>query len=504
MLNILCLKLQNILPYITDDINSYTHSSQKKKNMTNSELVFIPSPGAGHLPPTVELAKLLLHRENRLSITIIIMKVPFGGTYDTETLNSTPRLRFIKIPSDESTIALISPATFLSAFVEHHKSHVRNIVCGIIDSNTAQLVGFVVDMFCVAMVDVANEFGAPTYTYFTSGAAILGLLFYLQTKRDEEDHDVTELKKDSESELSIPSYINPVPVKVLPDAVFDKEGGSKMFLDLPKRFRQTKGIIVNSFHELESHGIEFLSGDDDIPPVFPVGPILNLKNTMSNDNKTDDIMTWLNEQPERSVVFMCFGSMGSFPEKQIKEMAAAIERSGQRFLWSLRRPTSKEKIESHKEYEDPDEVLPEGFLERTSGVGKVIGWAPQMRVLSHPSVGGFVSHCGWNSTLESIWCGVPIAAWPIYAEQQANAFQLVVDLGIAADIRMDYRTNIKPGGKEMFVTAEEIESGIRRVMSDAQIRKKAKEMKQKSRFAVSEGGSSYASIGCFIHHLMNL
>jgi len=182
----------------------------------------------------------------------------------------------------------------------------------------------------------------------------------------------------------------------------------------------------------------------------------------------------------------------------VKEIAVAIERSGQRFLWSLRRPPPKGKMEYPKEYENPEEVLPEGFLERTSSIGKVIGWAPQTAVLSHPSVGGFVSHCGWNSTLESIWFGVPIAAWPIDAEQQLNAFQLLVDLGMAAEIKMDYQTNMRPGGREMFVTAGEIESGIRRVMSDGEIKKKVKTMKEKSRMAVSNEGSSYEAIRRFI------
>lgn len=432
-----------------------------------------------------------------------MMKLPLEAKHNTETPASTHRLRFIDIPADDSTKDLISPNTFLTNFIEHNKPHVANIVRGIIESDSVRLAGFVVDMFCVAMTDVANDFGAPTYLYFTSSAATLGLMYYLQAKRDEKDHDVTELK-DSESELSIPSYVNLVPAKVLPTVLFDKDGGSKMFLDLAKRFRKVKGIIVNTFQELENHGIKsLLYSYGDVPRVFPVGPILNLKNTTDDDSKSNKIITWLNEQPESSVVFLCFGSMGSFDEEQVKEMAIAIERSGQRFLWSLRRPPPKEKIEYPEEYENPEEVLPEGFLERTTSIGKVIGWAPQTAVLSHPSVGGFVSHCGWNSTLESIWYGVPIAAWPVYAEQQLNAFQLVVELGIAAEIRIDYRSNMRPGGREMFVTAEEIESGIRRLMSDGEIRKKVKGMKEKSRVAVSDGGSSYTAIGHFIdNHLM--
>lgn len=471
--------------------------------MTTSQLVFIPAPGAGHLPPTVELAKLLLHRHQQLSVTIIIMKLPLEQKHTTETLNSTHGpLRFIDIPCEESTKNLNTPKTFVTGFIENQKPRVRNFVRGIItESDSVRLVGLVVDMFCIPMIDVANEFGAPTYIYFTSNAGVLGLILHLQAKHDEEGYDVTDLK-DSELELSIPSYVNPIPAKVLPTELLDKEGGSETFIDLARRFRESKGIIINTFKELESHGVDSLSScDANIPPVFPVGPILNLKNTR-NDGKTDEILRWLNDQPESSVVFLCFGSMGCFDEEQVKEIAVAVERSGQRFLWSLRRPPPKETMGHPKEYENPEEVLPEGFLDRTSNVGKVIGWSPQMAVLSHTSVGGFVSHCGWNSTLESIWCGVPVAAWPLYAEQQLNAFELVVELGMAAEIRMDYRTNMRAGGSEMIVRAEEIENGIRRLMSDGEMRKKVKDMKEKSRLAISEGGSSYISIQRFIHHVM--
>ncbi|PWA59223.1 UDP-glycosyltransferase 71E1 [Artemisia annua] len=397
-------------------------------------------------------------------------------------------------------MASVTPKPFCLPLSRHNKIHVRNIVReNIIESNSVRLVGFVLDMFCMTMVDVANEFGVPTYNYFTSSASMLGLMFDLQAKRDEEGNDVTELK-DLGLELSIPSFVNPVPAKVLPELVLNK-GGAKMFLDLAKRFRETKGIIINTFQELERHGVEYLlSSNANIPPLFPVGPILNLSKA-KNDSITEVIMTWLNDQPESSVVFLCFGSMGSFSEKQVKEIAVALERSGHRFLWSLRRPQPKGKMEQPKEYENYEEVLPEGFIERTSSVGKVIGWAPQTHVLSHPSVGGFVSHCGWNSTLESIWCGVPIAAWPLYAEQQINAFQLVVELGITAEIRIDYRCDMRRGINNITVAAEEIEEGIRRLMNDHEMRNKVKEMKEQSRLAVLEGGSSYASIGFFIDHL---
>ncbi|KAE8690105.1 Anthocyanidin 3-O-glucosyltransferase 6 [Hibiscus syriacus] len=119
------------------------------------------------------------------------------------------------------------------------------------------------------------------------------------------------------------------------------------------------------------------------------------------------------------------------------------EQSGHRFLWSLRRPEEAVKgmMRIPTDYENMAEVLPEGFLDRTADIGKVIGWAPQAAILGHPATGGFISHCGWNSTLESIWFGVPMVAWPLFAEQQLNALTLVEELGLAVEIKMDYRNH---------------------------------------------------------------
>ncbi|KAL2543114.1 UDP-Glycosyltransferase superfamily protein [Abeliophyllum distichum] len=228
--------------------------------------------------------------------------------------------------------------------------------------------------------------------------------------------------------------------------------------------------------------------DSKIPPVFPVGPVINLKQKPDED---EGIRRWLDNQPTSSVVFLCFGSWGSFKGEQVKEVAIALERSGYSFLWSLRPPMD---VDFSSDYDYREEILPEGFLERTSGVGKVISWAPQLAVLSHPAVGGFISHCGWNSILESLWFGVPIAAWPMYAEHHFNAFEMVVEFGMAVDINMD---------SKMIVTCEDIERGIRQLMNGNEIRKKAKEMKEKSHITLMEHGSSYDFLGRLIDGIMH-
>ena len=115
-----------------------------------------------------------------------------------------------------------------------------------------------------------------------------------------------------------------------------------------------------------------------------------------------------------------------------------------------------------------------------------------------------MSHCGWNSTLESLWFGVPMATWPVYAEQQLNAFQLVKELGISVEIRMDYRYvwNTKKGN--FVVKAKEIKNGIKKVMNlDEEMKSKAREMKNKGREALEIGGSSYDWLGRFIEDVLS-
>ncbi|KAL6976031.1 putative UDP-glucose flavonoid 3-O-glucosyltransferase 3 [Sarracenia purpurea var. burkii] len=324
---------------------------------------------------------------------------------------------------------------------------------------------------------------------------------------DDHNFDVTELEG-SDAELAIPTFSNPVPTKVLPSVLVEKEyGSSKVFLRIAKKLRETKGIMINTFEELEFHAVNILSGDDKIPPLYPVGPVLNLDggSNEGRNQRSEEIMRWLDNQPLSSVVFLCFGSMGTFDEPQVKEIATALENSGHRFLWALRRPPPKGKVGFPGDYENLNEVLPEGFLERTAEIGKVIGWAPQVAVLSHPAVGGFVSHCGWNSTLESLWYGVPVATWPMYAEQQGNAFQMVKEFGLAVEITLDYRKDLRMESN-VIVTAAEIEGGIRRLMdgdTSTGIKKKVKEMSRKSRIAVAEGGPSYNSMGRFIEDVIN-
>lgn len=482
--------------------------------MKKAEVVFIPLPAMGHIITAVELAKLIVERDDRVSASVLMMNPPLDSTTTkyTESLTASTlpnRIRVVHLPSLEHTAVSNMAASWMASLAEAQKPHVKEFVSKIkaqselSPHDSPQLAGFVVDTFVLGMNDLAGEFGVPWYVFSASGAAFIGSMLYLQTLHDEVKGDLPELK-DSDAELEIPSLVNRLPAKLLPSVVLKRESLAS-FLGAARRLKHARGILINTFKELESHAINSLS-KGEIPPVYPVGPIVRCKGNSydvgsSEINDYKDIMQWLDDQPPCSVVFLCFGSWGCFSGDQVKEIADALEQCGHRFLWCLRKPPCKGKIESPSDYADFQEILPEEFLDRSAKIGKVIKWAPQVEILGHKAIGGFVSHCGWNSTLESILSGVPIATWPLYGEQQFNAFEMVIELGLAVEIKMDYRKDLSKDG--IIVSSEDIQRGLKLLMDpESEIRKKVKEMSQLSRKALMEDGSSYSALAHLIEDIM--
>ncbi|CAN7118578.1 UDP-glycosyltransferase 71B5 isoform X1 [Brassica rapa] len=466
------------------------------------ELVFIPAAEIGHLRSTVELAKKLLNEDDRLSITVLIIPRPSADDSDHVTPLFTPsqdRLRHVTIsPADQPPDVPLDP----QAYMDNQKPKVRDAVSKLLDS-PPRLAGFVVDMFCTSMIEVADEFKVPTYMMYTSNAAFLGITLHLQLMFDEKKYDVSELDE-SVNELDFPCLTRPYPVKCLP-YLFTSKQWLPFFFDQARNFRKMKGILVNTVAELEPHSLKIFSrggyGGDDLPQAYPVGPLFHLQNDVV-EGKQSEVLRWLDEQPARSVVFLCFGSMGGFNEEQTREIAVALERSGYRFLWSLRRGSPDILTEPPGDYADLEEVLPEGFSDRTSERGKVIGWAPQVAVLAKPAIGSFVTHCGWNSMLESLWFGVPMVTWPLYAEQKINAFEMVEELGLAVEIRRFFKGDLL-GGEMETVAAEDIERAVRRVMEEgSDVRKRVEEMAEKCHVALEDGGSSQVALRKFVRDVV--
>lgn len=465
--------------------------------MSKYELVFVPLPAMGHLVPAVEFAKLVVGRDERFSITLLIIKAPFMPSPVTHYIHSVSAsffgpIRFLHLPPPDPSPPS-SPSSFLHNLMESQKPLVRDAVRQLILSQPgSRLAGIVLDMWFTSMMDVADELGVPSYVFYTSSAASLSIRLHLQALHDHQGVGFAEFAGSDESELVFPGLANSIPARVLLAWVEREGGGFTGLLDNARKLREAKGIIVNTFMELESRAIESMAADDGTPPVYPVGPLLNSNHGDQHNNKDYwGVMKWLDDQPPSSVVFLCFGGVGGFREDQTKNIASGIDKSGYRFLWTLRRPPPKGKIQDSGDYSDPSEVLPAGFLDRTSEIGKIISWAPQTDVLAHPAIGGFVSHCGWNSTLESMWNGVPMATWPIHAEQPLNAFLIVKELKIGVEIRLDYKKDTR----DDVITADEMESRMTSLMSgDIEMRERRMRIRDESTKALSmeEGGASFS------------
>ncbi|KAK1357195.1 UDP-glucose iridoid glucosyltransferase-like [Heracleum sosnowskyi] len=250
--------------------------------------------------------------------------------------------------------------------------------------------------------------------------------------------------------------------------------------------RTSSAIICNTVHHLEPEEIVQFQ---HIYPLqyFPIGPLHILAPTSSSSllEPDTDCLTWLDNQAPRSVIYVSIGSLAILQKEELAEMAWGLASSNQPFLWVVRSDAVPE-----SEWAD---LIPEGFLETVGERGCIVKWAPQKDVLEHNAVGGFWSHCGWNSTLESISAGVPMICWPCFSDQKVNSRYLshVWKVGLELDHKLERGV---------------IKESIRRLMVDNEgekIRVRANDLKQKMKISVSEGGLSYASLNNLVDFILS-
>ncbi|XP_010658726.1 UDP-glucosyltransferase 29 isoform X2 [Vitis vinifera] len=185
-------------------------------------------------------------------------------------------------------------------------------------------------------------------------------------------------------------------------------------------------ILIRSFKEIEERFIDFLS-NLNAKTVVPVGPLL--QDQLDEEDAETEMVEWLSKKDPASSVFVSFGSEYFLSKEELEEVAYGLELSKVNFIWVVRFPMGdKTRVE---------EALPEGFLSRVGDKGMVVeGWAPQKKILRHSSIGGFVSHCGWGSVMESMNFGVPIVAMPMHLDQPFNA-KLVEAHGVGIEVKRD-------------------------------------------------------------------
>ncbi|XWS59596.1 hypothetical protein CRYUN_Cryun08bG0135700 [Craigia yunnanensis] len=268
------------------------------------------------------------------------------------------------------------------------------------------------------------------------------------------------------------------------------------------------GIVVNTFEELETEYVKEykrVKGDK----VWCIGP-LSACNKLNSDkaergqkHSIDDnhcLKPWLDSKKPGKVIYACLGSISGLTTWQLVELGLGLEASNQAFIWVIRGGKKSEGLEKW--------ISEEQFEERIKDRGLIIrGWAPQLWILSHPAIGGFLTHCGWNSTLEGICAGVPIIACPLFAEQFFNE-KLVVDvLGIGASVGVE--AAVTWGLEEklgLLMKREQVKQAIDKVMDKSNIgeerRKRAKELGEIANKAIEERGSSYQNMEMLIEFVL--
>nr|ABR17572.1 unknown [Picea sitchensis] len=479
-------------------------------------VVAVPFMGQGHLIPFMELAKLLASQ----GLTVSYITTP-GNAKRLEPQfqgsNLDIRLVTLPMPSVEGLPPGVEssdnvPYNFFEKLVD--SSHKlagpfeewleQQMSAKEIPHYPPAISCIIGDMTTGWIHRSGDKFGIPIVVFYTAGAfawSVMHSVFnYMPQKSvegDDELFDVPELSFDLKMRKSdlTPAQRDP---DSFPRWAFVTESINQSM--------EGRGILINTFYELDSSGIHQIRSLTR-KPVWSIGPILSPaafddtvidRRFINSRGKAADIdeeecLRWLYSRPPQSVVFVCLGSQFILNDKQICALATGLEGSGQAFVWAITRPQTEPKPTA------TEVGLPKGFEERTRDRGLIIwGWAPQLLILSHPSIGAFLSHCGWNSTLESVSMGIPMITWPMIADQPYNSKLLEERLGVA--IRICAGVNSVPN-------EEEVRRAVTMLLAEEEgktMRRKAQELRKHAKIAVNKEGSSFTDLQDFVRDMQQL
>ncbi|CAH2033611.1 unnamed protein product [Thlaspi arvense] len=428
-------------------------------------VVCVPFPAQGHINPMLKVAKLLHTRGFHVTfVNTVYNHNRLLRSRGTNALDGIPSFRFETIPDglpeiDGDTmqdVPSLCESTMKNCLAPF-KELLRRINAG---DDVPQVSSIVSDGTMCFTLDAAKELGVPEVIFWTTSAC--GFLAYL--------HFISFIEKGlcplkDESYLDtridwIPSMRN-LRLKDIPSFIRATKPDDIMlnfFVHEVDQVKRASAIILNTFDDLEHDTIQSLQSI--LPPVYSIGPLHLLVNRdIDQDSEIGrlesnlwreemECLDWLDTKSRNSVVFVNFGSITVMSAKQLQEFAWGLAATGKEFLWVIR-----------PDLVDGDvAVLPPDFLTETADRRMLATWCPQEKVLAHPAVGLFLTHSGWNSTLESLSGGVPMVCWPFFAEQQTNC----------KFCRDEWEVGMEIGGD---VKREEVEAVVRELMDGEKGRK---------------------------------
>ncbi|XP_057863927.2 LOW QUALITY PROTEIN: linamarin synthase 2 [Cryptomeria japonica] len=475
--------------------------------MNGLHAVIVPYPAQGTINPLINLAHLLSSRG--VFITFVNTEwshrcMSKAADKDNDDHNSTSTFRFLSIPDglppDHGRLS--NPAEHIIAIenlgpvLEHH------LRCGL-PEGAPPITCIIAESFMSCTLQVANNMGVPRVIFWPMCAAssIAQCNSNLLLSRGHIPVKVEELKREDKVITCLPGNLPPL----LPSdlcSFYRTTDTSNVYFQWFLRESQFQSkadyVLVNTFDELEApQTVSALSCNGC--PALAVGPVFlpnflegkDLCKQASLLEQDESCLKWLDTQQPDSVIYVSFGSLAVSSNEQLEELAVGLEKSEHPFLWVLRMDIAR----------GTPATLPEGFEERTKDRGVIVKWAPQVKVLSHTSVGGFLTHCGWNSTLESMSMGIPMLGWPHFSDQ-------FLDCRFCKDVwKIGIDLEGVDVGENVVVRREEIEKGVRRLMEGKEaeeLRKRGMELKEAAFKAVGEGGSSFLNLNRFIQDMMQL
>ncbi|KAM3383476.1 hypothetical protein P3S68_009051 [Capsicum galapagoense] len=320
-------------------------------------------------------------------------------------------------------------------------------------------------------------------------------------------HPVSAFSKYSSLKQSIPDIVDDDHDKLV-EQMHDKFPSREScsgphiaaFIRMEHEWQLNSGEIMNTCREVEGKYLNLLAHTKDNKQWWAIGPfhMLLLESHNSSNRTRHECLEFLDKQDGNSVIFISFGRTTTFSQQQVNEIALGLERSNHKFIWVLREADKKMETEKFEEKDGKIE-LPKGFEERIEGRGMVVrNWVPQLEILRHSSMGGFLSHCGWNSCIESISMGVPLATWPIQHDQPFNAVLVTNLLKIGTSVRSWTR-------REELVTASTIEKVVKTLMGTTEgeeMRQRAVELSKKIKSSVRDGGPARKEMESFIANII--
>ncbi|XP_010685898.2 UDP-glycosyltransferase 87A2 [Beta vulgaris subsp. vulgaris] len=448
-------------------------------------VVAMPYPGRGHINPMLNLCKLILSKSNNNNFlfTFVVTEEWLG------LLSSEPKppanIRYAALP--QVVPSEVGRAADMVGFIEAVLTKLQDPFERLLDQLEPPPTAIIYDTWLSTwMVNVGNKRNIPVVSLFPMSASVFTVFYHLDLLV-QHGHFPLDI---SERGNEIVDYIPGLPSTTIADlTTFFSGDGKTMFLHVLDTFsllKNTTCLLFTSIYEFEEQVINCVKEKLDIP-IYHIGPMIPYFNHESNNisctstqssGSDQSYFQWLDLQPKGSVLYISQGSFLSISNAQMEEIIAGIKESGVRFLWVTRGDTSR-------------------FKDVVGEVGCLVSWCDQLKVLCHPSVGGFWTHCGWNSTSESIYAGVPMLTCPIFWDQMPNS-KLVV-----SDLKIGWRVINNGNRKEKIVTREEIAKVVKKFMdSDNDERKemveRAKNLKNTFRRAISDGGSAASNIDAFI------